>query len=111
LQIIGNNLSTFYVISMASPIVSQAMAESNRMAKEHGKFDSLESIHHYTSGFKALCTNYAASGIDELRQACGGAGYSLASGISALWLDTAPNTTFEGVNVVMMKESSRYLLK
>ena len=52
---------------------------------EDGDFKLLDALHHYTSGLKALATNYAYFGIDELRQACGGAGFSLASGIADVW--------------------------
>ena len=76
-----------------------------------GKFDSIDVLHHFTSGFKALFTDYAYYGIDELRQACGGAGFTLASGIAALWLDGIPNVTFEGVNVLMASQSARFLIK
>jgi len=39
--------------------------------------------------------------MDLLRQACGGAGFSLASGMVEQWGDFAPSPTYEGVNVVM----------
>ena len=58
-----------------------------------------------------MCADYAYFGIDELRQACGGAGFTLASGIADIWQDIAPYSTFEGVNVVMAQQSSRYVLK
>jgi alkylation response protein AidB-like acyl-CoA dehydrogenase len=38
---------------------------------------------------------------DQLRQACGGAGYTLASGIAQHVLSHSPLPTFEGVNVLM----------
>lgn len=60
---------------------------------------------------KALATNYAYTGIDALRQGCGGAGFILSSGIADIWTDIAPYSTFEGVNVVMTQQSSRFLLK
>jgi len=58
-----------------------------------------------------MCANYAYFGVDELRQACGGAGYTLSSGIAASWLDIVPYSTFEGVNVVMTQQSNKYLFK
>lgn len=76
-----------------------------------GNFKLLDELHHFTSGIKAIATSYAYTGIDELRQACGGAGFTLASGIADIWQDIAPYSTFEGVNVVMAQQSSRYVLK
>lgn len=61
----------------------------------------IDMLHHFTSGFKTACAEYVIYGVDELRQACGGAGYLLSSGIAANWLEVAPYATFEGVNVVM----------
>jgi alkylation response protein AidB-like acyl-CoA dehydrogenase len=60
------------------------MEESDKQVEE-GNFDLLDTLHHYTSGMKALATSYAYFGVDELRQACGGAGYTLASGIADTW--------------------------
>ena len=50
-------------------------------------------------------------GIDELRQACGGAGFLDASGIKSYWCEITPFPTFEGVSVIMLQQSSRYLFK
>jgi len=50
---------------------------------------------------KALVTDFSYVGIDELRQACGGAGFLLSSGIADWWGEAAPFPTFEGVNVIM----------
>ena len=40
-------------------------------------------------------------GVDELRQACGGAGWLMSSGIADIWAEQGPFPTFEGVNVVL----------
>lgn len=46
-----------------------------------------------------------------MRQACGGAGFLDVSQISCLFQDSAPLPTFEGVNTVMLQQSSRYIFK
>ena len=74
-------------------------------------FRLIDVLHHFTSGLKAIASEMAYHGLDELRQACGGAGFLTASGISAMWEDVAPYSTYEGVNVIMFQQSSRYLLK
>lgn len=51
------------------------------------------------------------TGLDEMRQACGGAGFLLSSGVAAWWADIAPFPTFEGVNVVMFQQAARLLFK
>ena len=71
----------------------------------------LEILHHLSSGLKAYMTDYAYVAMDEMRQACGGAGYHMASGVAQNWANNAPLVTYEGVSVVMMAQSSRLLLK
>jgi len=44
----------------------------------------------------------ACDGLDKMKLACGGAGFSMYSGLPLLYLDYSPNTTFEGDNTVMM---------
>lgn len=60
---------------------------------------------------KALVTDIMYIGTDELRQACGGAGFLLSSGIADWWAEASAFPTFEGVNTVMYQQSSRLLLK
>ena len=71
----------------------------------------LEVLHHLTAGMKAFYTENVYNGTDELRQACGGAGFLMASGIADLWAEGSPTPTFEGVNNVMYQQCSRLLLK
>jgi len=50
---------------------------------------------------KALVTDMCYYGMDELRQACGGAGFLRASGICDWFTEASPIVIFEGVNAVM----------
>lgn len=50
-------------------------------------------------------------GTDECRQACGGVGYHIASGVVTIFTDYSVMPTYEGINVLMLQQSSRYLLK
>lgn len=78
---------------------------------KQGNFKMLPVLHHVSAGIKALGSEMMYQGMDELRQACGGAGFSLASGISQLWLSASPTPTFEGVNVLMFQQSARILIQ
>ena len=89
-----------YTLNSTQVIIQQMFEESHKYV-EQGDFKMLDVLHHFTSGMKALATNYAYNGIDALRQGCGGAGFLLSSGIADIWCDIAPYSTFEGVNVVM----------
>lgn len=46
-----------------------------------------------------------------MRQSCGGAGFLQSSGLATLYADNVPLVTYEGVNVLMSQQSSRYLMK
>lgn len=61
----------------------------------------LDDLHHLSSGLKAWATEYQYHAMDDLRQACGGAGVLMSSGVAQMWAEAAPNVTFEGVNGVM----------
>lgn len=78
---------------------------------ENGSFKLLDILHHFSSGMKAIATDFSYTGADELRQACGGAGWLMSSGIAEVWAEQGPFPTFEGVNVIMYQQSSRMLLK
>ena len=45
------------------------------------------------------------------RQACGGHGYSRASGIPDIYVDFVSSITYEGENTVMFLQTARYLNK
>jgi hypothetical protein len=72
----------------------------------------LPEVHSSAAGLKALCCCMAADGIEDLRRACGGHGYMMASGIAPLEADfKGPNTTAEGDYVVLSLQTARFLLK
>lgn len=66
-----------------------------------GSFKLLDICHHFTSGLKALCTDFSYRGTDELRQSAGGYGFHIASGMVTGFTDHAVMPTFEGVNVIL----------
>ena len=43
------------------------------------------------------------------RKACGGHGYSRASGIPDIYVDLAPSVTYEGENTVLYLQTARYV--
>lgn len=49
--------------------------------------------------------------IESARRVCGGAGYQSRAGFTQLHSTTSPFPTFEGDNVVMLGQASRYLFK
>lgn len=103
-------MANVFVMALAGNSVQSLMLESNEECKK-GNFKLLDICHHFTSGMKAVCTDMSYKGTDECRQSAGGVGYHIASGLVTGFTDHAVMPTFEGVNVIMYQQSSRYALK
>jgi len=66
-----------------------------------GKFKTLDLLHHFTSGLKALYSTMAYDGIELVRVNCGGAGFSAWSFLPQIYYDYSPVPVYEGDNTVM----------
>jgi acyl-CoA oxidase len=109
-------MKLFPLLSIAKvqyTIAKYVKARYNEMLEEIEKdnFDSLDELHHLTSGFKSLHSQQTYDGLLQVRQALGGAGYSAWSGIPQMIDNYSPQVTFEGDNTVMLIQSTRYLKK
>jgi len=78
---------------------------------ENGDLSNLPEMHVLSAGMKATSSEQAVGGCEVLRRACGGHGYSNASGLPRLYLSLVPSCTYEGENTVMYLQVARYLLK
>jgi len=58
-------------------------------------------LHGLVSGLKAYFTHNTCDGLEEAWRACGGAGFSMHSGIAHKAALYRPYLTFEGDNIVM----------
>ncbi|TKR69693.1 hypothetical protein L596_021818 [Steinernema carpocapsae] len=76
-----------------------------------GNADLLPELHALTSGLKALVTHQTGLGIEQCRMACGGHGYSEASGIPIQYCQAIGGATYEGENMVMLLQTARFLIK
>uniref|UniRef100_A0A7E4UV06 Acyl-coenzyme A oxidase n=1 Tax=Panagrellus redivivus TaxID=6233 RepID=A0A7E4UV06_PANRE len=76
-----------------------------------GNTDALADLHALASGLKAVATYQTALGIEQCRFACGGHGYSLASGIPQIYTVAVGGCTYEGENMVLLLQLARYLRK
>lgn len=65
-------------------------------------------LHALSAGLKAVSSWDATNGIEACRLACGGHGYSQASGIPKIYVDVCPSCTYEGENTVMTLQTARY---
>lgn len=75
------------------------------------EFGRMDTIHHLLSGFKSTFSDAAVEDIDIARRQCGGAGFSSWSGFVEMHRNTTPVPTYEGDNIVMLLQASRFLLK
>lgn len=110
MAVLGPNLATTYVMRMTCRALEILDLESKRLIAEEN-YDLLGVMHHLTAGLKAICAEFVYVGVDALRQSCGGMGFLSNSGFVELWETITPYPTYEGVNVVMLQQSSRMLLK
>ncbi|XP_069107205.1 peroxisomal acyl-coenzyme A oxidase 1-like [Argopecten irradians] len=78
---------------------------------ERGNFEDLPELHALASGLKAFCTGEAADGVEICRLACGGHGYSHASGLPKIYTSATVECTYEGENTVMFLQMARFLVK
>ena len=83
---LGKNLSLGVVMQLVTGDLAAMELQSGKEV-ENGSFKLLDILHHFSSGVKALFTELCYVGTDELRQACGGAGFLLSSGIADWWAE------------------------
>jgi len=76
-----------------------------------GDFSRSQELHAISSGLKAFTSWDANFAMEKLRHACGGHGYSCASGFPSLYVTNTPSVTYEGENTVLMLQVARYLVK
>ena len=67
-------------------------------------------LHALSSCLKAYTTAKTMAGIEQCRLACGGHGYSLASGIPKIYATCTPACTYEGENTVLLLQTARYVV-
>ena len=66
-------------------------------------------LHALSSCLKAYTTAKTMAGIEACRLACGGHGYSLASGIPKIYATCTPACTYEGENTVLLLQTARWV--
>mmetsp|Transcript_15565 Transcript_15565/g.39061 ORF Transcript_15565/g.39061 Transcript_15565/m.39061 type:complete len:584 (+) Transcript_15565:459-2210(+) len=71
----------------------------------------MKAAHASFSGLKALTSGITADGMEDIRRACGGHGYLMASGLPELLQVYVQNCTVEGDNYMLPQQVMRILLK
>jgi len=103
-------IANSYALKMAGKYMMQFyMSSKGEISK--GNLTSLPVLHATSAGLKAFSTDMAVCGIETCRLACGGMGYSLASGLPYLYVRAVPTQTYEGDNTVLYLQTARFLQK
>ena len=66
-------------------------------------------IHSLSCGLKAFTTDHMMWSIETCRLACGGHGFSQASGLPKIYAHAVPACTYEGENTVMYLQCGRWV--
>lgn len=68
-------------------------------------------MHALACCLKAICTADGASGIEQLRLACGGHGYMECSNMPSTYGMATAACTYEGENTVLLLQTARFVWK
>ena len=100
-------LATNKLISRVHEL-DQLGLDPTKMTKEQ-QSDQRE-VEAHAAALKAANTAHATDAIQEMREACGGAGYMAENLLTTLKADSDIFTTFEGDNVVMLQLAAKELM-
>ena len=103
-------MAEHFAIQIGSRKTSQMTMQN--IEKVNNNDDSMmKETHNCLCLAKALYTDYCNRGLEILRLACGGHGFSHYSGMPHIIQQFSPNVTLEGENTVLYLQVARYLMK
>ncbi|WP_246394774.1 acyl-CoA dehydrogenase family protein [Corynebacterium anserum] len=103
----GLQFATNTLISRVDELDKRGADPTNMSKEEQADQRELEA---HAAALKAANTRHATDTIQEMREACGGAGYMSENLLTTLKADSDIFTTFEGDNVVMMQLAGKELM-
>ena len=106
-----SQIATSYAMSVAGRKVKNMFMTMMDNIQTKNDFSLMMDLHGLLSGCKACFTWDTLSGMEILRQSCGGHGYLESSGFTNLIQHAAAKVTLEGDNTVMLLQMGRYLIK
>ncbi|KAK4699762.1 acyl-CoA oxidase, partial [Phenoliferia sp. Uapishka_3] len=117
-QMVQARIFPVLVQALASQFTGRQMFklyEDNQRNITQGDLSLLADTHASSSGLKSVCSIMAAEGIETCRRACGGHGFSLASGLGSLYTDcTALTVSYSrssnSDSYMLTQQCARYLL-
>uniref|UniRef100_A0A0B6ZLF2 Acyl-coenzyme A oxidase n=1 Tax=Arion vulgaris TaxID=1028688 RepID=A0A0B6ZLF2_9EUPU len=103
-------IASSYALTIAGRVSTTSYIKVNAQI-ESGNLDDMPILHALSAALKAFSSWEMMSGIEQCRLACGGHGYSLASGLPKIYVNEVPACTYEGENVVLCLQTARFLVK
>jgi len=106
-------VATAYALRFMGFALHREMEALNKQAQADPKSAALaaSALHATTCALKSCCTALAADGIEECRRACGGHGFSNASGLPRIYADYFQHFTPEGDNWLLTQQTSSVVLR
>lgn len=90
------------MVAMHAQMASRVDADDDSLTAE---------THAIGSCLKVVCTTACVDGIEELRRACGGHGFSNFSGLPLIYGNAMVNYTGEGEAYMLIQQTTKWLLK
>ncbi|CAG5122876.1 unnamed protein product [Candidula unifasciata] len=103
-------IASAYALLMAGE-ESSAVYRTVSSEVETGNLQNLPILHALSASLKAFSSWQMMFGIEQCRLACGGHGYSSASGLPKLYANEVSACTYEGENTVLCLQAARFLIK
>ena len=67
MAVLGPNLANCLVLALSSRMIKNLSYKATNEIMNKNSFKTLDVLHHFTSGMKAIATDYSYRGIDEMR--------------------------------------------
>ena len=104
-------LAQCFAFKSANHLIQEMMAKNYKTFAENPEGEELAEFHAILSGFKAICSWYGVVGCQVCRESCGGHGYSAFSSLGRVRNNQEMNVTWEGDNMVLIQQTSKYITK
>lgn len=104
-------MANCYAMNAAGKKIGSLYEGMMKRINEFEDFSMMNDLHSILSGCKSMFTWDTYNGLEILRQACGGHGFSDYSGMPCMIREYSPNVTLEGDNTIMALQTARYLVK
>lgn len=104
-------IAEYFAVIAGGNAIKQVSDNNLKLVTEKNDFSLMAESHACLCLGKAFFSEVAYDGIETLRRACGGHGFSHYSGLPTMVQEYASNLTYEGENTIMYLQVTRYLVK